>query len=99
MTDDLPKRQTLTPARAAAIAADIDEAMWLRAREGDVAAAKVVYARLADKVAPEVAGPKLPPRWEEIEALYQTIRKQQKEGHHEPRVLDDAVDVDSGKGR
>ncbi len=79
--------------QAAAVAAEIDEAMWLRAREGDVAAAKVVYARLGELVMP--APPALPPSWPELQALILQIQQQQEGLCH--GLLDDTAQLDTGK--
>lgn len=82
-------------ARAAQILADVDEAMWLRAREGDVAAAKVVYARLAQILPP--APPALPPSWAEVEQLFQQVLAQQKGLTDDTAgVLADIAKLDSG---
>ncbi len=80
------------PARAAAVLAEVDDAMWLRAREGDVAAAKLVYARLAQVLPPVSLA--LPPSWAELQALILAVQQQQKELSHE--LLDDAAELGAG---
>ncbi len=57
--------------------ADIDDAMWLRAREGDVAAAKLVYARLAEALPPPT--PPLPPSWDALLTLLRQVEHHHKE--------------------
>jgi hypothetical protein len=91
MTEEKTPRVALTPARVA----EIDEAMWLRAREGDVAAAKVVYARLSEVLPPAPPLTSLP-KWEDIEAMFYTIQQQQKGYTDEPRVLDDTINLGAG---
>lgn len=78
--------------RAAAVLADVDEAMWLRAREGDVAAAKLVYARLAQLLPPPA--PPLPPTWAELQTLWHQVQRQQEE--LTDGVLDDASELGAG---
>ena len=75
---------------------EVDEAMWLRAREGDVAAAKVVYARLAAVVAPaQAVAP--PPDWETLKTMFSTLQQQQEGLADDTGVLDDTVSVGIGK--
>jgi hypothetical protein len=89
---------TSVNARAAQILAEVDEAMWLRAREGDVAAAKVVYARLAQILPP--APPTLPPTWKEVQQLFQQVQTQQKGLTDDTaRVLADVAELAAGQAR
>lgn len=82
---------TLTPERLA----EVDEAMWLRAREGDVAAAKVIYARWSEHGAAVPETPMVPPSFAELEAMFLAL--QHKEGKtDECGVLDDAVKLGAG---
>ncbi|MCA3244466.1 MAG: hypothetical protein INF43_04065 [Alphaproteobacteria bacterium] len=83
------------PSRAAAVLAEVDEAMWLRAREGDVAAAKLVYARLAQLLPPPA--PPLPPTWAELQTLINHVQQQQKELAH--GLLDDTAKLGAGPPR
>jgi hypothetical protein len=83
-----------TNTRATQILAEVDEAMWLRAREGDVAAAKVVYARLAQILPP--TPPTLPPTWAEVQQLFQQVQAQLKGLTDDTaRVLADIAKLDS----
>jgi hypothetical protein len=79
-------------AQAARVLAEVDEAMWLRAREGDVAAAKVVYARFAQLLPPTPSA--LPPSWADLQRLMLQVQEQQKELAN--GVLDDAAALDAG---
>jgi hypothetical protein len=82
--------------QAASIAAEVDEAMWLRAREGDVAAAKVVYARLA-QLLPPAPSSELPPTWAELQALIEQVQQQQKALQN--GLLDDTPHLGAGAAR
>ena len=75
---------------------EIDEAMWLRAREGDVAAAKVVYMRLAVVMAPAQANA-VPPDWETLQAMFNSVQQQQEALANDTGVLDDVAGMGAGK--
>jgi hypothetical protein len=82
---------TLTPERLA----EVDEAMWLRAREGDVAAAKVIYARWGEHVAVAPEVPILPPSFDELKAMFLALQHKGEKAD-ERGVLDDAIELGVG---
>lgn len=86
-----PIKVVLTPARVA----EVDEAIWLRAREGDVAAAKVMYARLAETQPAAEAAPMIPPTFAELEAMFRALQEQQK-NQQEEGVSNVSAIVDDG---
>ena len=84
------RKVVLTPERIA----EVDEAMWLRAREGDVAAAKVIYARLGEdqSVADGELKQKVP-SFTELKAMFLALEQQQEALSHVCAGMDDGGDL------
>lgn len=83
----------LTPERIA----EVDEAIWLRAREGDVAAAKLMYARMGDVQGATESTPKVPPTFDDLKAMFLALEQQQKALNNERTGMDDADKLGVGK--